>query len=190
MRRTGRAQRALRLAALALVLGGCTASDPEPTPLPPARAAEPQNAELGWRETYPAPTGSRLVFEVGELDVTEDGWSARIAVSNRTGVAFDVETGPGDYAFGLMLFANGDLEEVEKRNREGRLPAIRRATRIVPAPPEVLRPGTTWRATISATGSLADGSWVRVVFGTFVGRGDAPEKLSRVVWFTDRSHRL
>lgn len=182
--------RCTALLALALVVGGCAAGEPEPKPLPPARAAEPQRAELRWRETYPAPTGSRVVFEVEELEVTDGGWSARIAVSNRTEVAFDVETGPADYGFGLMLFATGDLKEVEERNREGRLPAIRRATRIVPAPPAVLRPGTTWRATIGAPGSLADGSWVRVVFGTFFGRDDAPEELQRIVWFTDRSHRL
>ena len=178
------------LAAVALVLGGCAASEPEPRSLPPARAAEPQHVDLDWRETYPAPTGSRLVFEVEDLDVTADGWTAQIAVSNRTEVAFDVETGPADYAFGLMLFATGDLKEVEQRNREGRLPAIRRATRIVPEPPAVLRPGATWRATIGAPGSLADGSWARVVFGTFLGGDDAPEELRRVVWFTDRSHRL
>jgi hypothetical protein len=183
-------RRRASLAALAVVLGGCAASEPEPTPLAPARAAEPQHADLGWRETLPGSMGGRLVFEVEELDVTEDGWSAQIAVSNRTEVAFDVDTGPADGSFGLMLFATGDLEAAEEMNRDGRLPAIRRATRIVPAPPSVLRPGTTWRATIGASGSLADGSWVRVVFGTFRGRGDPPEELSRVVWFTDRSHRL
>lgn len=183
-------RRTVSLAALALAAGGCAAGEPEQRPLPPARAAEPQRAELGWRETYPAVTGGRLVFEVDELDVTEDGWSARIAVSNETSIGFDVESGPSDYAFGLMLFATGDLEAAEEANRQGRLPPVRRATRIVPAPPNVLRPGTTWRATLSARGSLADGSWVRVVFGTFLGRGDPPEELRRVVWFTDRSHRL
>lgn len=183
-------RRTVSLAALALALVGCAANEPEPRPLPPARAAEPQRAELGWRETYPAPTGSRLVFEVGELRVTENGWSARIAVSNRTEFAFAVETGPADYAFGLMLFASGDLKELDERNRQGRLPAVRRATRIVPAAPAALRPGTTWRATIGAPGSLADGSWVRVVFGTFVGQGDVPEELQRFAWFTDRSYRL
>jgi hypothetical protein len=183
-------RRTVCFAALALVLGGCAANESEPTPRPPARAAEPQHAELHWRETTPAPTGSHLVFEVEELEVTTSGWSARIAVSNRTGLAFDVETGPAAHSFGLMLFATGDLQDAEERNREGRLPPIRRATRIVPAPPEVLRPGTTWQATMSASGSLADGSWVRVVFGTFLARDDAPEGLERVVWFTDRSHRL
>lgn len=183
-------RRTISVAALALLLAGCAANGPEPQSLPPARAADPQHAELGWRETYPAARGSRVVFEVDELDVAEDGWSARIAVSNRTELSFEVETGPGAYTFGLMLFASGDLKELEERNREGRLPAIRRATRIVPEPPAVLRPGTTWRATISAPGSLADGSWVRVVFGTFVAQGDAPRELERIIWFTDRSYRL
>jgi hypothetical protein len=178
------------LLALALLLGGCAASEPEQQPLPRARAAEPQHAELGWREIFRDKSGGQLVFEVDELDVSVTGWSARIAVSNGTSTAFDVETGPGDDSFGLMLFSTGDLEAAEKANREGRLPAIRRATRIVPPPPSVLRPGTTWRATLSAPGSLAAGSWVRVVFGAFLGRDDPPDELRRVVWFTDRSHRL
>src|SRR5918996_4219022 len=131
------------LLAFALVLGGCAASEPDQPPLPPARAADPQHAELGWREISRDKSGGQLVFAVDELDVSVTGWTARIAVSNRTSTAFDVETGPGDYSFGLMLFATGDLEAAEKANREGRLPAIRRATRIVPAPPSVLRPGAT-----------------------------------------------
>lgn len=183
-------RRTVGFLAIALALAGCAADVPEQEPLPPARAAEPQRLELGWREAYPTPTGPRLVFVVDELEVTDEGWSAQIAVSNLTAIAFDVETGPTDYSFGLMLFPTGDLEEAQKANREGRLPAIRKATRIAPNPPRVLRPGTTWRATLSAPGSLADGSWVRLVFGTFLGRDDPPEDLRRVVWFTDRSHRL
>lgn len=131
-----------------------------------------------------------MVFEVHELDVTASGWSVRVSVTNRTTTPFDVQTGPGDYTFGLMLFPTGDLEAVLKANREGKLPPVREATRLEPPPPEVLRPGATWRATLSAPGSLADGSWVRVVFGTFLGRNEPPEELQRVVWFTDRSHRL
>ena len=155
-----------------------------------ARRAEPQQAELGWREAYPAATGERLVFEVDALDVTAEGWSTTVAVTNRTAFRFEFDDGPTDYRFGLMLFPTGDLKAVEDANREGRLPAIRPATTIEPQPPDVLRPGATWRATLSAPGSLADGSWIRVVFGTFLGEADAPEEFRRIVWFTDRSHRL
>jgi hypothetical protein len=184
-------RRTAALLALVLLGGGCAAGpEPDREPLPPARAAEPQHAELGWSESHPAAAGPRLVFEVDSLDVTVTGWSVRMAVTNRTTTVFDVETGPTDYAFGLMLFPTGDLEAVLEANREGRLPAVREATRFEPPPPRVLRPGTTWRTTMSAPGSLADGSWVRVVFGTFLGRNDPPEELRRVVWFTDRSHRL
>ena len=181
---------ALLLFVLVLVVAGCGSTEAGSEPDRPARPAEPQRAELGWRETYPAPTGERLVFEVGTLAVTADGWSTTVAVTNRTPFRFEVDTGPGDYGFGLMLFPTNDLKALEAANREGRLPPIRSATKIVPPPPELLRPGATWRTTLSAPGSLADGSWVRVVFGTFLGVEGTPKEFARVVWFTDLAHRL
>jgi hypothetical protein len=55
----------------------------------------------------------------------------------------------------------------------------------------VLAPKQTWRATISAPGSLADGAYVRVSFGPLVAKGDPPDGMEpRVVWITDRSYRL
>lgn len=183
-------RRTLSLIASALVLGGCGTAGSGDRPVVQARAAEPQRAELNWREPYPAATGERLVFEVGTLEVNEDGWSASVAVTNRTPFRFEIDTGATDYGFGLMLFPTGDLKAVEDANREGRLPAIRPAASIEPRPPDILRPGATWQATLSAPGSLANGSWVRVVFGTFLGGPDAPTEFQRVVWFTDRSHRL
>jgi hypothetical protein len=172
----------------ALLLAGCGRVDEKP--FVPARPAEPQHAELGWKENHPDAVGSRLVFEVDALEVTAQGWSAAVSVGNRTPYDIRVDTSPTDYAFGLMLFATGDLKEVEAANREGRLPAERRATRVEPKPPAVLRPGGTWSGTLSAPGSLPDGSWVRVVFGTFRGLGDAPTEFQRVVWFTDHAYRL
>ncbi len=172
----------------ALLLAGCGRADPRP--IEPARPAEPQRAELGWSENHVAAGKGQLVFEVASLAVTEDGWSADVAVTNRTAYRFDVDTGPSGYGFGLMLLPTGDQRTVEELNREGLLPAIREARTIEPPPPAVLRPGVTWRGTLSAPGSLADGSWVRVVFGTFRGQGDVPGEFERVVWFTDRTHRL
>lgn len=172
----------------ALILAGCGSADEKP--FVPARAAEPQHAELRWKESYPATVGSRLVFEVGAFEVTTEGWSAAVSVTNSTTYDFDVDTGPTDYGFGLMLFATGDLKEVETANQEGRLPAQRRARRIEPPPPVVLRPGVTWSATLSARGSLPNGSWMRVVFGTFRGLGDVPPEFRRIVWFTDHAYRL
>ena len=183
-------RRTLLLLALALSLGGCgTAGTSGEPPLPP-RAAEPQRAVLGWREFHPARVGERLVFEVATLAVTKQGWSAAVAVVNRTNLRFEIETGPGDYSFGLMLFPTGDLKTVQEANRQGVLPAIRRAIELEPAPPTFLQPGQTWRTTMSAPGSLVDGSWVRVVFGTFVGEKDAPDDFKRVVWFTDHAYHL
>ena len=74
-----------------------------------------------------------------------------------------------------MLFANDDLDEFKTAADNGRLPAPRLATRFDPLPPDVLAPKQTWRATISAPGSLADGAYVRVSFGPLRAKGDPPE---------------
>ena len=67
----------------------------------------------------------------------------------------------------------------------------RLATRFEPLPPDVLSPKQTWRATISAPGSLVDGAYVRVSFGPRRAKGDPPEGMEpTVVWITDRSYRL
>jgi hypothetical protein len=178
------------LLALALALAGCGTADTSSGRLERPQAAEPQRAALGWREFHPARVGERLVFEVATLAVTRDGWSAAVTVVNRTNLRFEVETGPADYSFGLMLFATGDLKTVEEANRQGELPAIRRARTVEPPPPRFLQPGETWQATLSAPGSLVDGSWARVVFGTFLAVGEAPDEFERVVWFTDHAYRL
>ena len=77
MRRT----RFLLGSVLVLALAGCGAAAEEP--LSPARAAEPQAAELDWRERYPA-TGRGLNFGVDRLEVTADGWSAEVSIENGT----------------------------------------------------------------------------------------------------------
>jgi hypothetical protein len=172
-----------------LLLTGCgTAVEPEQ--IPPARAAEPQHAELDWLESHPS-TGERLHFAVNELTVRSEGWSVGIAVTNATRNSFELGVNRAELSFGLMLFATGDLEELEKANREGRMPAVRLAATMEPAPPDMLAPGATWRATLSSHGSLADGSYVRVAFGPFRTVGDPPQGIGPVVyWITDRSYRL
>lgn len=170
------------------LLAGCGGAMEE-EPFVPARAAEPQQAELGWRETYPAGP-KRLVFEVHRLVVRAEGWTAEISVTNETGVAF--RTGDAtDQVYGLMLFDNGELEQLQRDSEAGTLPPVRKAAEIAPAPPRALRPGATWRATLAAPGALADGSYVRVAFGPFEARGEPPRGMEPVVfWITDRSHRL
>jgi hypothetical protein len=180
-------RRPLILAA-ALWLAGCGGAEPEP--LRPARAAEPQQAQLGWRENYPA-SGQRLVFVVEALTVHKDGWSVDVAVTNSTRITFEAGGSRVNLAYGLMLFATGDLAELEDAARGGGLPPVRRAATIEPEPPEVLEPNQTWRATLSAPGSLADGSYVRVSFGPFQAEGEPPEGIEPVVvWITDRAYRL
>ncbi len=169
-----------------LWLAGCGGSEPEPRK--PARAAEPQQAELGWRESYPS-TGQRLVFVVDRLAVRKDGWSVDIAVTNSTRIGFAADG--SRLAYGLMLFATGDLAELEQAAAGTGLPPLRRAATIEPEPPPTLEPGETWRATLSGPGSLADGSYLRVSFGPFQAMGEPPAGMEQsVVWITDHAHRL
>jgi hypothetical protein len=172
-----------------LLLAGCGSST-ELEPVDASRAAEPQRAELDWRESLPS-SGERLVFVVQTLEVTKKGWSADIAVTNLTTIPFELGAAPAPPVFGLMLFANGDLDQLKDAAESGRLPAPRLAAQFDPAPPDVLVPKQTWRTTMSAPGSLADGAYVRVSFGTLRAKGDPPEGVPQTVgWITDRSYRL
>ena len=155
-------------------------------------AAGPQSAELSWRETF-GPAGEQLVFEVERFRVLAHGWKAWVKVTNNTSVAYDVGDPRAtlDRNFGLMLFETGDAAELDERNRQGTLPAIRSATSYEPALPLLLEPNGTWSGVISAPGSLVAESWVRVVFGTLVAIGATNDVLEeRVVWITDRAYRL
>jgi hypothetical protein len=174
-----------------LVLAGCGGTVEE-RPLPEPRAAEPQRRDLAWRESYPGPGGERIVFAVERFEVTPAGWNARVAVTNRTSVTFDARTrNPAEARYGLMLFATGDLGELEQANERGSLPPVRRATEIEPLPPPSLAPGATWRATLSARGTLPAGAHVRLVFGVLRARGEPPDGMERLLtWITDRSYRL
>lgn len=161
-------------------------------PLPASKPAPPQRVELDWRETY-GPSGEQLVFRVSSLEITENGWAARLGLENRTSIAYSVGDPRAtlDRAFGVMLFPSGDLADLERRNAERTLPAVRAARRYEPELPAILEPGASWEGTISAPGPLAAESWVRVVFGTLTAVGKTPEGLAeRVVWITDSAHRL
>ena len=124
---------------------------------------------------YPSATPA-LVFGVSPFTVTREGWRAEISVENTSSVAWTVGD-PRDAAqrqFGVLLFPNDDLDELERRNRDGDVPAIRAATSYSPALPTGLRPGETWKGTIAAPGALAGGLWVRISFGPFASVGDPP----------------
>ncbi len=120
-----------------------------------------------------------------------NGWSARVAIENATGIPFEFGNRPLALRLGLMLFADGGQETLDEANRAGELPPLREAVTIDPPPPNVLAPGERWESTLAAPGALADGSYVRVVFGTLVAVGEPPgEMLPTVIWITDRSHQL
>jgi hypothetical protein len=185
--------RLLLLAPLTVLFGVlATGCGTNPTTFVPSVKAPPQQATLDWVEQYPAEKPA-LVFGVRSFAVTEDGWRATISVENRSDVGWEVgaQRLTVERAFGVLLFPNDDLDELERRNREGTLPALRRATAYVPPLPQVLEPGTTWSGTISAPGPLAGGLWLRISFGTFTSVGDPPEGAQpQLVWFTDHAYRL
>jgi hypothetical protein len=157
-----------------------------------SKAAGPQVVQLGWRETF-GPKRAGFEFGVQRFEVLPDGWRARLSVKNESPVAFKVgdSRGAPDRAFGLMLFSSGDQKELETRNENGTLPAVRPALVYEPGLPDVLEPHSAWTGTISAHGSLVAGSSVRVVFGVLVAIGRTPDDLpQRVRWITDDSYRL
>jgi len=183
------------LLALPALTAACGGSSPAPLAVPPP--APPQRAELGWVETTGA-AGDRFVFRVERFAVTATGWSARVAVTNATSAAFEVGSAdePLSRAFGVMVFRTGALDELKRRDLERDLPDLRRAATFDPALPDALTPGATWSGTISASGALPAGLWVRVVFGAFVPSEKMPDTLRRqgvldqLTWITDHAYRL
>jgi len=173
------------LASNAQRLGG---DEPETTP---SVAAGPQSARLDWSETHGSGS-ERLVFTVDELEVTTTGWSARIGIDNESSVGWELApNATPEGTFGLQLFETGDQDELERRNQDGTLPAVRAAERYEPELPKLLEPDASWSGTISARGALAAGAFVRVVFGTLVAVGKPPDELSEtLIWITDNAYEL
>ena len=154
-------------------------------------AAGSQKAELEWRETYGEP-GEQVVFTVDSLEVTQTGWRARVGVENASSIAWELDPGAApDGTFGLQLFKTGEPDELETRNKERTLPAVRAATLYEPELPSLLEPTASWSGVMSSRGALVADSWARVVFGTLIAVGKPPDELdSLVVWITDNAYRL
>ena len=177
---------ALLLPIAALLVAGCGTTN---APIPAVVKAPPQTASLDWRESYPVDNAA-LVFGASAFRVTPGGWSADVSIENRSQVSWEVGVGV-QRVFGVLLFPNADLDELERRNKAGELPAIRQATSYRPALPRVLAPGKVWQGTIAAPGALAGGLWVRLSFGSFTSVGKPPKGAQpQVVWFTDHAHQL
>jgi hypothetical protein len=201
--------RRLLLLALAVpVLAGCGAVSATQE-RPPATAAGPQHVDLHWIERA-GNSAEGLVFGVSSLDVVDGGWRADVSLANETGTAYGIGSAdlPGSLSFGLLLFATGAHSELEQRNANGSLPALRPAETFTPALPAQLPPHRTWTSTISGRGPLAAGTWVRLEFGVlFPGqqiaggqlaptRPTIPDSLAKagiggeLSWITDHTYRL
>jgi len=178
----------LGLTVAALAVAGCTGGQ---ATLPPATSAPPQKARVDWVDPT-APKAPRLVFTVKRIDVLADGWRAQVAIRNDTAIPWAMaDPRVPEASFGLMLFGTGDLSELERRNEERDLPDVRVAHAVVPAPPAQFQPGASWEGSISASGALAAGRWVRVAFGPFVAQDEAPKDLpTPLLWISDNAHLL
>jgi hypothetical protein len=158
-----------------------------------SNAAGPQLAAFHWREATDGPRGKRLQFSVDHFRIVAGGWRARLGVTNDSAVAYQVGgvRSPLDRSFGLMLFSSGDHEDLEDRVETGQLPALKAASTFEPGLPPILEPHSSWRGTVSASGSLVAGSWARFVFGTLVAVGRTPDELPKqMIWITDHAHHL
>jgi hypothetical protein len=182
----------LLFVSVALVLltsAGCAS---QAVPVPTTIKAPPQTARLDWKERYPGENPA-LVFGVSRFTVTRDGWKADISVENTSDIGWIVGDPrfPAYREFGVLLFPNDDLKDLERRSRDGNVPGLRAATSITPALPETIKPGETWRGTIAAPGALAGGLWVRIAFGPFSADGKPPDGAQTpVVWYTDHAYQL
>src|SRR6186997_1337543 len=105
--------RILCLLATALLAGCSAAEQADRASL--ATPAEPQQAQLEWRESYP-PSGPRLVFGVDRLEIRRLGWSVDVYIQNTTDIPFAFPRS-GPQAFGLMLFHNDDLDELSRASK-------------------------------------------------------------------------
>ena len=180
---------AVMIALLAFATAGCAS---QAVTVPTTIRAPPQTARLDWKERYPSKNPA-LVFGVSRFTVTRDGWKADISVENTSDIAWIVSDPrvPSYREFGVLLFPNDDLKDLERRSRNGDIPGLRAATSYAPALPETIKPGETWRGTISAPGALAGGLWVRIAFGPFSADGKPPKGAQTpVVWFTDHAYQL
>ncbi|MCY7301935.1 MAG: hypothetical protein LH654_02660 [Thermoleophilia bacterium] len=177
------------VALIALASAGCAS---QAVTVPTTIKAPPQTARLDWKEQYPS-TNPSLVFGVSQFTVTRDGWKADISVENTSNIGWIVGDPrfPSYREFGVLLFRNDDLKDLERRSRDGDVPGLRAATSTTPSLPETIKPGETWRGTIAAPGALAGGLWVRIAFGPFSADGKPPEDAQTpVVWYTDHAYKL
>ena len=175
--------------AAGLVASGCSSSSGEP---PPAIAAPPQEATLNWVERSPE-TGPALVFRTPDVrgDRRRLAGGARDREHDARGLG--ARRGPRG---GRAVVRDHALRHGRARRgraaRRGRRPPGPAAGRTFDPPlPAKLRPGASWRGTVGATGALAAGRYVRVVFGPLVADDDPPEGMpGQFYWITDHAYRL
>ncbi|HEV3478937.1 MAG TPA: hypothetical protein VG144_05760 [Gaiellaceae bacterium] len=173
--------RPLLLAVALAALAGCGGSPEGPLLAPPA---EPRTIELGWMERH---RDAAFTFRVDRLVVAEDGWSVTVSTTNDSLLPYR----PDAQSVALVLLDSGSQAEVQRLTGNLRhAPPALKPVRASPPPPATLRPGATWRTTVSGTEVLRAGSFVRVLFGPFPSVERFRTEAQEIQWVTEHFVRL
>jgi hypothetical protein len=128
-----------------------------------AAAAPAADVRVDWKEQARLHGRPVISFRVQRLITRKKGkvtaWAVVASVTNTTTKALRVSSNQ----FGLALFSDG------KTTDPRRAKTLFRAIAFSPALPRVLAPGKSWRGTFIGGGAVANGSYVRVIFGWFAG---------------------
>jgi len=133
------------------------------------------------------------VFRVERLVITDGGWSAEVAVENRSAFDYSLQRPHrprGQNMLGLVLLETAGKAELRKLTAGLRkAPPFLEPDRITPRPPPIFRAGQRWSGRLTGSAMLRRGSVVRILFGRFstIGRVKGPRAL---IWVTDHAVRL
>ena len=155
----------------------------------PGRRARPSRSapsSTGARPTPPR-SASGSSSRSATLEVTPDGWSATVAVTNRTALPLRDRHGPGRLRLRPDALSDRRPEGGRGGEPRGRCPRPARATDRAAAAArpragrdlarDAERPGIARRRELRSASSSAPSAGWRT----------RPEEFARVVWFTDRS---
>lgn len=141
----------------------------------PASAAPRQ---LAWQEAFTAKGTTLMTFTVSSVTIRHRRWAVAGSVKNTS-------TQPITLArkyFGLRFYRT-------RRANAGTFNRFRRARRIAPAFPTVLRPDQTWTGIFAGRGRHPrTRRWVRISFGSF--RRIDPSLPPIWSWITDHTLHL
>jgi hypothetical protein len=155
-------------------------------------AASAKTLKLYWVEKTIGADYPAMTFKVKTLTVVGNKWSYVASVTNNSKVAVKIGPGsatlPGQYRFGLIIpdKPKYDCNPVYSPCPAPR-PPLAGSQSTKPHVPPVLRPGQTWRGTVSGTKTIPRGFLIRIAFGYFTDATINPQGFS---WVTQNTFRL